>query len=436
MVEYVLFSPVGGTDPISNLRDGALLHICRYYRPACVVLFLSKEMLAYQRKDDRYRRAVEQLAQEVGFPVQIDCVGRPDLEDVHLFDVYYQDFEDQLHGLHRAYPKHRVIANLSSGTPAMKGALSVLTTLMDFPVLGVQVSSPKKSHNGRREELNEFDFDLYWECNLDRNPEEAVNRCQELQSENLRAKLQRQALEAHLDAYDYQAAWAAGQQMRDFLSAEAGVLLDAACRRAHQEWRRIQPDVRERIIPKLDGGEAREIFEYLLWLQIRQQQGELADFLRGLTPVLFHLCVRAVQVQARFPIRDYCDRDWLDPEQLRRDAEGSAVCDLLEAHYRQPLRAGYLNSDLCCGILEGRIPGHPCVQPLTQLRAIESKARNLAAHTIIPVTDRLLRQECNCTSEKVMALLRQAAQVVLGRDQLQWNSYDLMNRRIKMALNL
>lgn len=434
-MEYVLFSPVGGTDPISNLRDGALLHICRYYRPACVTLYLSKEMLDYQRKDDRYRRAVKQLAQEGGFPVQIDCVERPDLEEVHLFDAYYQEFEDQLHRLHRDYPKHRVIVNLSSGTPAMKGALAVLAVLMDFPVLGVQVSSPNKRHNGRREDLGEFDFDLYWECNLDRSPEQAVNRCRELASENLRAKLQRQALEVHLDAYDYHAARAAGQQMGDFLPEEAGVLLEAARLRAHQEWRRIRPDVRERIIPKLGSDEEREIFEYLLWLQIRQRQGELADFLRGLTPALFHLCVRAVQALARFPIRNYCDGDWLDPERLKGDADGRTVCALLEAHYRQPLRPGYLNSDLCCWILEGRIPGHPCVQPLTQLRAIESEARNLAAHTIIPVTDRLLRQKCGRTPEEIMALLRQAAQAVLGREQLQWDSYDLMNRHIKAALN-
>ena len=40
----VLFSPVGGTDPISNQRDGALLHICRHYHPECVMLYLSKEM--------------------------------------------------------------------------------------------------------------------------------------------------------------------------------------------------------------------------------------------------------------------------------------------------------------------------------------------------------------------------------------------------------
>ena len=38
---YVLFSPVGGTDPISNDRDGSMLHIARRYHPDHIMLFLS-----------------------------------------------------------------------------------------------------------------------------------------------------------------------------------------------------------------------------------------------------------------------------------------------------------------------------------------------------------------------------------------------------------
>ncbi len=56
MNQTILFSPVGGTDPISqnNYRDGSLLHICRVYKPTKVVLFLSREMLDFHRKDNRY----------------------------------------------------------------------------------------------------------------------------------------------------------------------------------------------------------------------------------------------------------------------------------------------------------------------------------------------------------------------------------------------
>ena len=54
MKNYVLFSPVGGTDPITHSRDGALLHICRKYKPIKIVLYMSDEILKNHRSDNRY----------------------------------------------------------------------------------------------------------------------------------------------------------------------------------------------------------------------------------------------------------------------------------------------------------------------------------------------------------------------------------------------
>lgn len=45
MGKRILFSPVGGTDPIKYLHDGSMLHICRHYRPDEVVLYMSKEIM-------------------------------------------------------------------------------------------------------------------------------------------------------------------------------------------------------------------------------------------------------------------------------------------------------------------------------------------------------------------------------------------------------
>ena len=41
---YVLFSPIGNTDPIRGFRDGAWLHICRIYQPRVCVVYLTAEM--------------------------------------------------------------------------------------------------------------------------------------------------------------------------------------------------------------------------------------------------------------------------------------------------------------------------------------------------------------------------------------------------------
>ena len=44
MAERVLFTCVGTSDPVREMRDGSMLHIMRHYRPEKVYIFLSKEI--------------------------------------------------------------------------------------------------------------------------------------------------------------------------------------------------------------------------------------------------------------------------------------------------------------------------------------------------------------------------------------------------------
>ena len=53
MAKKYLFSPIGNTDPIKYLYDGSMIHICRYYQPDVVYLYLSKEMMENHKKDNR-----------------------------------------------------------------------------------------------------------------------------------------------------------------------------------------------------------------------------------------------------------------------------------------------------------------------------------------------------------------------------------------------
>lgn len=48
----ILFSPIGGSDPIRNFRDGSMLHICRYYLPDKVILYLTGEMYQHHLQDN------------------------------------------------------------------------------------------------------------------------------------------------------------------------------------------------------------------------------------------------------------------------------------------------------------------------------------------------------------------------------------------------
>lgn len=263
-----------------------------------------------------------------------------------------------------------------------------------------------------------------------------MDRCRVLHSENLRAKLQGQALEAHLEAGDYRAALEVGRQMGDLLPLQARQLLEAACLRERQEWRRIQPlELREKMIPKAKGDEERDIFEYLIGLRSRQQRGALVDFLRGLTPALYRLSLYAVEHQLKLPIRRYCDgRERLIRDRLNTDETGRRVLRLLDNTYPKGYKDTFLASEQCCKILEEWSDDQALKQPLLMLRDVEKNARNLAAHTIVPVTEEFVRRSCGCSSSQILTLIQSAAGQVLECPNLIWDSYERMNEHIKKAM--
>ena len=95
----ILFSPVGGTDPISNsnYRDGSMLHIVRHFRPDIIHLYLTKEMLDHQKEDNRYLYCLEKLFElQHRENVDIREFQRPDLTEVHDFNFFYQEFRQLL----------------------------------------------------------------------------------------------------------------------------------------------------------------------------------------------------------------------------------------------------------------------------------------------------------------------------------------------------
>lgn len=446
-MKTVLFSPVGGTDPISNCRDGSILHICRKYKPDCVMLYLSKEMLEFQAKDDRYCHTLRLLAEELGFEVKILEEERPELNNPHLFDLFYNDFESCIHKLHNLYPRHQLLVNMSSGTPAMKSTLAVLTQLIGLPVRGIQVSTPRQGHNGERENLEEFDAELFWECNEDRIPEKYEDRCIESQQENLRAKLMRETLLAHIKAYDYPAAVRVGKKMEALLPEEAAELLNAALLRSQGEWRKIPQPIQAHLIERGNGKE-QDIFEYILSLQLRQLRGELGDFLRGLTPALYMLSMYALNKVTGVDLEAACNNQQI----LVRSALPSDVLNRLDNLYGGHFESKYVNSDMCIKLLRHILKethaDHPCVQPLILLREIECDIRNIAAHTIQPITEELIKKQCtliansdsspakNWNSGDIVKLLKQCTEIVFDRGPLRWNSYELMNAEIERTSSL
>ena len=105
MNKKILFSPIGGTDPIKNFHDGSMLHICRHYLPDIVYLYLSHEMMEYHRKDNRYIDSIERLSIHLDHHFEVRLIERDGLINVQQYDIFYQDFREEIKKIEMTWKK-------------------------------------------------------------------------------------------------------------------------------------------------------------------------------------------------------------------------------------------------------------------------------------------------------------------------------------------
>ena len=212
MNKTILFSPVGGTDPISitNMQDGSILHICRYYRPDEVILYMSKEILELHKKDNRFEDAINRLAKLQDREIVVHRIERPELNNVQEFDFFYGDFKKLLVQVRESLDESDLLlVNISSGTPAMKSGLLVLITLGEIQCKAIQVSTPVRAM--QEHEHKGFDLDFLWEINPDN--ENGINRCKEVYCPTLSSLQKEEIIKKHLLAYDYPAALSVAEEL-------------------------------------------------------------------------------------------------------------------------------------------------------------------------------------------------------------------------------
>lgn len=434
----ILFSPIGGHDPIATDRDGSMLHICRKYRPEVVVLYLSAEITRYHRLDNRYCTAIHLLAKREHFSPDIRIEERPELENVQVFDFFLQEFRRILTNLHSEFPEHRILVNISSGTPGMKNAMYLLAAFLPFKMLPVQVSTPSKSHNPKGKPDENYDTALYWELDLDN--EDYQDRCREVEYANLNIQLQKENICAHLDSWDYAAALRQAETIKGMLDAHAYSLLKAAKARVELNWRSIPAKLKDELRLYGSNGERIDLSEYLLWLQMKQKRGDLADFLRGLTPGLFELLRIASEEKMGISLSVYCEKGRFCRDKMLADEKGRELLGMMEWGGKSIDRA-FLISGHYTTVLNNKCANEDWWKTLSALRDAEEKARNLAAHTMTRVDEEWLKEKGLPPSREIMKLLKNAvvrlnngSKPLTEKITVDWESYDAMNEKIKHAL--
>ena len=60
--------------------------------------------------------------------IQCEAILKPELEDVHRFDLLADIIKSEIDKIHDSNENDEILLNVSSGTPAMKGACLLYTS--------------------------------------------------------------------------------------------------------------------------------------------------------------------------------------------------------------------------------------------------------------------------------------------------------------------
>lgn len=441
MGRTILFSPVGGTDPISatNVFDGSLLHICRFYKPDKVVLYMSAEVLKLQEEDDRYRYCLKRLLDLQNREMEIESIERPELTEVQDFDFFYDDFRDVLKKVYANLKEDdELLLNVSSGTPAMKSTLMVLGTFGEIPCRLIQVATPVRKMNEHQHK--NYDVATLWELDEDNN-DNAENRCSEIQCPSLLMLKQEEMIKQHLIVYDYRAALTITESMPSAYTKSYLKLLKIADFRQQllpSEVDKICNPLGINVFPVRDGNK-RKCFEYALMLQNKLARKEYADFIRGISPLLKDLFELILMNQCGTDINRFTSdrngmKQWDKNKLTVNDPKVTTIFNCLSQSFRNSNYTPVYSSALR-DIIDKMSSDSSLKQVVGDLRDVESKVRNLAAHEIVSITADTIRSLTGLTPEQIMKKIKTAFTYAgMNIRSEQWKSYDDMNQQIINAM--
>lgn len=285
---YILFSPIGNTDPIRHSRDGACLHIVRHYKPVLVYLFLTKAMVQKEKEEGRYTLPIKRVAPGTEIKLIETNIDKP-----HDYDSLIDELPRAFYNVREEHPNRKILMNMSSGTPQMKSIVDILA-LQDPLCTVVQVTDPERGES--RDSYDHSSVNDLMNNNLDDEPG-VSSRCLEPRLLVLRYYDDKSRIEALIDRYDYDAAWAIAKRESFDAPPTAKKLIEHAANRlwlktdkARQILKNYKDGDRNVNLFPFGGDEQKEeLVEYFLTMQIDGKIEHYANYALKLTPFLDEL---------------------------------------------------------------------------------------------------------------------------------------------------
>ena len=325
-----------------------------------------------------------------------------------------------------------LLLNVSSGTPAMKSSLMVLRSLTGIPCRVIQVTTPERKMN----EQNHSDesIELLWEMDVDNDPSQYVDRTEEVECPWIIANQKKDLLRTQILSYDYEAALNVHRQMPLYKDGTYVKMLEAAAQRKMLNSSKVDEYIKwlktnniTAFIP-IQNSERRKVFEYAVSLDIRQKKKEYADFIRALTPLVLALFIVVVNKYTPVDLEEYFYYD--AQEGTRRWRRGK----LSSSPLYEIIAGDSVNPDLknvyswqILKIIQHYLSDHELCSVCADLRKIEERVRNIAAHEIVGISDNYIKEQSGFSSGEIMVKIRRVLFSADSEAQKHWNTYDEMN---------
>lgn len=434
MGRKILFSPVGGTDPISqdNIYDGALIHICRWFDIDVVYLYMSKEIVDLHNKDNRYMYCLDKLSEMKGEKIEVHCIERKNLEKVHQFDYFYEDFQKCIGDIAKNIKDDdKILLNVSSGTPAMKSGLLVLATLGEYNYKLIQVATP--THKMNNHNHDNYDVELLWELNAD-NENDSVNRCSEITCPSLSIIKQEEIIKQLVRDYNYKAAIMAADRLPKDVVDKYYEILEIAYYRTQLDRIRIIPLKKKYDIEgfPIKDDKVVDCFEYALSLDVKRRRGEYADFVRAISPLIVDLYILILKNEICEDVLKYMNTD--SHKALKWDKnklENTDIKSILMNRWYNFNLNGVVSAVHLLEVINNKSNDSKLIGVVEGLRNVEERVRNIAAHQIVSITDNTIKKYTGYNSNDVIELIKKAFRYTgINIKKEYWNAYDDMNEYI------
>lgn len=456
----VLFSPVSDSDPAREdpknkeiFRDGAMLHIVRNYKPEKVCLYMTERFAAFERADHRFTELIHHVAPECDVEIEY-CA---DNGRIAQFDYFDQPFRKILERLHGENEDATLLLNLSSGTPQMQAALYLAAATSPFPVVPVQVSTPKQDSNFSRSssyDVNKVQTHLGEDGKF--GGEYTAVRYRKVTCQNARRSVQEENINALVNSYDYSAAKliCKSKSAKALFSPKVELLLRAATdhltlNKEDTEKLREQllksPDNAELLYflwedfyeqpAKIAAGTERWCYDYLLYMGTLIDRAAYSDFARALSPVLTTVMQMRLH-SAGYDIMQFCMTDNNGVVKLNSFKVGTKDRNFLnflnQKYAPRSFQDGALSAQHMLLYMEYLKKQGTDLEynNFECLREAEKKIRNLAAHEMCGISAREIEQEAHISAKELLRLLQEEYQKALGITGLQWNGLKRLNQRI------